>query len=873
MGEVYRAKDPRLGRDVAVKVLPEEFFEGEERRQRFEREARLLAALNHPGIAAVYSFEEISGRHILVMELVEGDDLAQRISSGALSLDESLSYARQIAEALEAAHEKGIVHRDLKPANVRVTHDGRVKLLDFGLAKMFEGDGGPGSAPSVTHSPTLTARATAAGVILGTAAYMSPEQARGKPLDKRTDVWAFGCVLYEMLTGRRAFEGETVSDTLAAVLKEEPNWAVLPEQTPVSVRKILRRCLQRDARLRLHDIADARLDLEELSTASATGSSAQLPFEEKTALPSPTVASAERTSRERGSKKFLYLSWAIAAACAAALGATWLLAGRSRPDSGWSGVRLGGPEIAMSPRPSPDGRLVAFQAMVDGQTQVAVMQPDSGDWTVLTRDRTRGIATSMSWSPDGTRIYYGRQDGVPRGVFSVPAVGGEERLVLEDARSPEVLADGSLLVHRLNERRQPQLYRFWPDGGRLQAYAALPSGAEDNTTRAFRDGKEAVFLGRTTEQPETDPNDYLYALDLGSGAVRRVATSLAFSRNTLLNQVVDVGADDRSIVLTVPAGDLTAIVEVPRGGGPPRALTTLTQIVWGLGVAKNGDLYVDQILRPHDALLMEPDGSRPQTVLSVDNLVYTPTLPLPDGRILFTVSVDGRRRLLAARPRGSSTPFAQTTEETSGPLAMVGSSEVAFLAGPAATRRLAIASVADGRIVRRLEKADGPRIEALASSPDGQTLYYAAGGKIWAIPAADGAPKPVCEGDSVAADPRGKHLVVQLNEKGTVRLMRVPVGGGPGQPLSFPGVRPAAALMPSNAVRADGVILKTSNASDAWPWYVAVLNPESGAAQRITLPSFLDSQFPGWTADGKILAFAARTHATIWRLRRESKPR
>ena len=195
MGEVYRARDPRLNREVALKVLPEEFFEGEERRTRFEREARLLAALNHPGIAAIYSFEESGGRHLLVMELVEGEDLSRRISSSPLPLEESLSYARQIAEALEAAHEKGIVHRDLKPANVKITPDGRAKVLDFGLAKAFESEATL-STPSISYSPTLTARGTAAGVVLGTAAYMSPEQARGKPVDKRTDVWAFGCFLY-----------------------------------------------------------------------------------------------------------------------------------------------------------------------------------------------------------------------------------------------------------------------------------------------------------------------------------------------------------------------------------------------------------------------------------------------------------------------------------------------------------------------------------------------------------------------------------------------------------------------------------------------------------------------------------------------------
>jgi serine/threonine protein kinase len=276
MGEVYRAKDTRVDRTVALKVLPEEFFEDEDRRARFGREARTLASLNHPGIAILFAFEEVSGRHLLAMELVEGDGLESKIASGPLPLEESLSYAKQIAEALEAAHEKGVIHRDLKPANVKVTPEGRVKLLDFGLAKIFEGDGGTGSSPSITHSPTLTARATAAGMILGTAAYMSPEQARGKPVDKRTDVWAFGCVLFEMLTGKRAFEGETVSDTLAAILKEDPNWAALPEQTPAPVRKILRRCLQRDARLRLNDIADARLDLEELgASVSASG---HMPF-------------------------------------------------------------------------------------------------------------------------------------------------------------------------------------------------------------------------------------------------------------------------------------------------------------------------------------------------------------------------------------------------------------------------------------------------------------------------------------------------------------------------------------------------------------------------------------------------------------------
>ena len=260
MGEVYRARDAKLNRDVAIKVLPGAVAADPERLARFRREAQVLASLNHPHIAAIYGLEHTDGVDALVLELVEGETLAERLAVGPLPVDEALETARQIARALEAAHERGIVHRDLKPANVKLTPAGEVKVLDFGLAKALAVDG---ASPDVTSSPTLTAAATQAGVILGTAAYMSPEQARGKAVDRRADVWAWGAVLYEMLTGRRAFEGETVSDTLAAVLTREPDWSRLPAATPPSVRRVLRRCLDRDPRTRIHDVADARLDLDE----------------------------------------------------------------------------------------------------------------------------------------------------------------------------------------------------------------------------------------------------------------------------------------------------------------------------------------------------------------------------------------------------------------------------------------------------------------------------------------------------------------------------------------------------------------------------------------------------------------------------------
>ena len=256
MGEVYRAHDTKLGRDVALKILPASFTSDPERVARFRREAQVLASLNHPHIAQIYGLEESNGTQFLVLELVDGDSLDRRIARGPIPVDEAVGIARQIGEALEAAHEKGIIHRDLKPANIALTTNGAVKVLDFGLAKAVEATSGSVDA---MNSPTITSPAmmTGVGTLLGTAAYMAPEQAKGRPADKRSDIWAFGCVLYEMLTGKRAFEGEDVSETLAAVLTREPDLTSLPASTPPAVRRLLARCLRRDSSRRVGHIVDA----------------------------------------------------------------------------------------------------------------------------------------------------------------------------------------------------------------------------------------------------------------------------------------------------------------------------------------------------------------------------------------------------------------------------------------------------------------------------------------------------------------------------------------------------------------------------------------------------------------------------------------
>ena len=360
MGEVYRATDTNLKRQVAIKVLPEAVAADAERLVRFQREAEVLASLNHPNIAIIFGLEKSDGVTGLVMELVEGPTLADRIAPGPIPIDEALPIAKQIAEALEAAHEQGIIHRDLKPANVKVRPDGTVKVLDFGLAKAMEP---AGAAVNATLSPTITTPAmTQAGVILGTAAYMSPEQVRSRNVNRRSDVWAFGCVLYEMLTGRQAFpSGETVADTLAGVLTREPDWDALPATTPPTVRSLIRRCLRKDARRRLPDIAEARIELED-------------------AAGEPTPASPSTTAPTSRRREWLWAAVAIVSLIAAAAFGAWIIL-VPKPDARVIRFEVypppGAAFIDDSGTPtgqplSPDGRTLAFVAVEGGRQQIWV---------------------------------------------------------------------------------------------------------------------------------------------------------------------------------------------------------------------------------------------------------------------------------------------------------------------------------------------------------------------------------------------------------------------------------------------------------------------------------------------------------------------
>jgi Tol biopolymer transport system component len=387
MGEVYRARDTKLDRDVALKILPESFASDSDRLARFQREAQMLASLNHPNIGGIYGLEEADGIPTLVLELVEGPTLADRIAQGPVPLDEALPIAQQIAVALEAAHEQGIVHRDLKPANIKIRPDGTVKVLDFGLAKARAADTANAAAGDLSQSPTVTTpAATRTGVIMGTAAYMSPEQARGKPLDKRTDIWAFGCVLYEMLTGRRAFAGDEVSDVLASILAREPDFAALPASVPPSIRRLLRRCLEKNRNERLRDIGDARIEIRE-ALAKADP--------EMTVVPVP-----DRRNRER----VAWMSVLALVALIAAVAIVWAF----RPAPAAPEARL---EITTPPTTvpeslaiSPDGRTIAFVGRTaEGQSRLwlrALALDSSAARPLAGTDAAR----HPFWSPDSRSI-------------------------------------------------------------------------------------------------------------------------------------------------------------------------------------------------------------------------------------------------------------------------------------------------------------------------------------------------------------------------------------------------------------------------------------------------------------------------------------
>ena len=631
MGEVYRARDSRLSRDVALKVLQPALMDDADHVARFAREAQVLAALNHPNIAQLHGIEEADGTRALVMELVEGPTLADRLTAGPIALDESLSIARQIVEALEAAHSAGIIHRDLKPANVKVRDDGTVKVLDFGLAKALDRESAAGAG--ATNSPTMSMHATAAGVILGTAAYMSPEQVRGRPADKRADIWAFGAVLYEMLTGRRAFVADDMSDTLAFVLTREPDWTALPASTPAIIRRLLRRCLEKDRRKRLPDIGVARLDIDEALTGPAgdttvgTGSPANtrrgwqwlVPFGAGAALavaaatagwvamrPMPVAPIVSRFGITLPPEQALAISFNDRDLAISPDGThlVYTAGGDAqlmvRPLDRLESLPLGGIRNARAPFISPDGRWVGFFDRLDeGVTTGPVVKgtlrkvPIAGGPPVVIASIT-GASRGASWGADGS-IVFATSDRAT-GLLRVPADGGEPEVLTtpaegEEHHDPSPLPGGRGVLFTVFSRGTTGA-GAWRlavlDLRTGQSRTLIPSGSRAEYVETghliYQAGGAlwAVGFDETTFDVIGDPVAVLEDITRGE-----IAASFAVSRHgTLAYAPLGAAGDARSLVWVDRQGRDQPTAAPPRPYQLPRISPDGTRVAVAFGHAE-----------------------------------------------------------------------------------------------------------------------------------------------------------------------------------------------------------------------------------------------------------------------------------------------
>jgi len=624
MGLVYRATDAKLKRQVAIKVLPPSLAVDADQLARFQREAEVLASLTHPNIATIYGLEESGGITALVMELVEGEDLSRRIARETISFDAALRIAKQIAEALEAAHEQGIIHRDLKPANIKVRTDGTVKLLDFGLAKAVNPSGAAGA--TAANAPTFTAHGTALGMILGTAAYMAPEQAKGKAVDKRADIWAFGNILYEMLAGRAAFAGETATDILAAVVTREPDWTAIPAATPASIRRLLTRCLEKDPKRRMRDIGDVRFDIDE---AIARGSS-----------DAPSVESVPSPASPAGATRAGSLAWpllwaALGASLAAALAWSGVWPRRGPPEPRplrVSIVHTEGSEVS-APAISPDGRRIAYRARrVDGMPLLWVRDLVSGESHPLpgTDD-----ASLPFWSPDSRELAFFAWAALKR----VSAAGGPVRLVADNVGpwtgyGATWAADGTIVLGR-----DAGLFRVPAGGGAMSAVTRLPSPDWQYLWPSFLpDGRRFLFTAKLSSRSAEASQQGIYLGSLDTPTTERVLPDLSSAVYASPGYLVFA----REGTLTAAPFDVTA----GRVTGPPIAI--------GGAVGTDAMFYFAAISASADGTLaVRP----PPTVVFPDSQTFTTELRMVDrsgtGSRVATPRLFSYR--MALSPTGSRT--------------------------------------------------------------------------------------------------------------------------------------------------------------------------------------------------------------------------
>jgi serine/threonine-protein kinase len=711
MGEVWRAEDSKLGREVALKVLPEEFAKDPERMARFEREAKVLASLNHPNIATLYGLESVepgagSGAEVtfLAMELVEGEDLSERINRGPVPVEEAVAIALQIAEALEAAHEQGIVHRDLKPANIKLAEDGSVKVLDFGLAKAWESETGDVSS---SLSPTVT-HATAAGVILGTAAYMSPEQARGQRVDRRADIWAFGVVLWEMLTGRKLFEGNTVSDVLASVLKDAPDLEAVPSSTPAALRRLLARCLDKDPKNRLQWIGDARLELLEARDANG-------------------LERAEDPGQVRRTK-LGWLPWAVAAAAVvAALSIGLRPSERLETPLIRFTVGLGEERnLSFIDQPilaiSPDGRSIAMTAsdLESARDVILLRRLDQND--VVQLEGTEGTG-EMFFSPDGSSLAF-FADGKLKRTF----INGGSVVSLADAPNPRGgawLPDGSIIFA---PEYAGGLWRISEGGGQPELVVDVDADRNERTFRfphATPDGELVLFTIGSLDSPNNYDDAVIAVYSFRTNEIVTVIERANMARFVGRDRIVFARSGDLYAVDFDPNSLKTVAEAVPViedvGGDPSSGAGYFS-------IANNGTItWLAGAVTAADALLTVVDGSGQAERLPLSPRGFHQPRFSPDGtQIAFTVGegysgVAGDVWVYDLQDQGLNRLTFGGNQLY--PLWLPGTRHIAFLSY--ASNAAIFAKAADGSGAEvRLTPDDGSALFPESATPDGRTIAY-----------------------------------------------------------------------------------------------------------------------------------------------------